>query len=148
MFFLSDEGACVSGGITAAASWRRFNMENGPPPCFLRMLGGSWGRVNSGFWLRFKNWDIGIAMTTRMIDPKFIAELSRYSTEELDPRIAEDEAAMAAFIARNRDAINKALEDGYKSLDAGKGTEVGSLEDLCSILAVRGRSRSTRVGSG
>ncbi len=73
-------------------------------------------------------------MSTK-IDPKVIADLSRYTTEELDPEIAKDEAAMDAFIERNRDALNTALKEGYLSLDRGEGVEIRSLEDLLSALA-------------
>jgi hypothetical protein len=73
-------------------------------------------------------------MSTK-IDPKVIADLSRYTAEELDPEIAKDEAAMDAFIARNRDALNAALKQGYVSLDRGEGIEIRSLEDLLSALA-------------
>ena len=74
-------------------------------------------------------------MSAKSIDPKIIADLSRYTSEELDPRVAEDQAGMEAYIARNREAINKALQAGYVSLDAGNGTEIRSLEDLLAALA-------------
>jgi len=69
------------------------------------------------------------------IDPKVIADLSRYTAEELDPEVAKDEAAMDAYIERNRDALNAALEQGYLSLDRGEKVEIRSLEDLLSVLA-------------
>jgi hypothetical protein len=70
----------------------------------------------------------------KTIDPKLIAELSRYTPEELDPHTAQDEAAMDAFIERNRDALNKALEAGYVSLKNGEGIPIRSLEDLLAAL--------------
>ena len=74
-------------------------------------------------------------MNTKTIDPKIIANLSRYTPEELDPSVAEDAAAMEAYIERNREALNKALKAGYLSLDAGQGIEIRSLEDLLSVLS-------------
>ncbi|HUO93246.1 MAG TPA: hypothetical protein VMU22_10005 [Rhizomicrobium sp.] len=73
-------------------------------------------------------------MNSRAIDPKIIADLSRYTAEELDPQLAEDESAMDAYIARNRDALNKALEAGYVSLESGDGIAIRSLEDLLLAL--------------
>jgi len=73
-------------------------------------------------------------MSTKTIDPKIVANLSRYTPEELDPRVAEDETAMEAYIERNREALNKALQAGYLSLDAAEGTEIHSLEELLSVL--------------
>ena len=73
-------------------------------------------------------------MNTRAIDPKIIADLSRYTAEELDPQLAEDEAAMDAFIERNRDALNKALQAGYVSLENSNGIAIRSLEDLLLVL--------------
>lgn len=70
----------------------------------------------------------------KTLDPKVIAELSRYTPEELDPDTAQDEAAMDAYIQRNRDAINKALEAGYVSLKNGQGIQIRSLEDLLGAL--------------
>lgn len=80
---------------------------------------------------------------TKSIDPKIIAELSRYTSEELDPQLAEDEAAMEAFLARNREAIDRALQDGIRSLDAGKGVEIHSLDELLSALS----EKRTRRGA-
>ena len=68
----------------------------------------------------------------KTIDLKIIADLSRYTPEELDPQVAEDEAAMDAYIERNREALNKALEAGYVSLRNGQGVPIKSLEDLLS----------------
>jgi len=77
----------------------------------------------------------------KSIDPKVIAELSRYTPEELDPHVAEDEAEMDAYIQRNREALNRALEAGYVSLTNGKGLPIRSLEDLLAALEdVRSRS--------
>jgi hypothetical protein len=73
-------------------------------------------------------------MSTKTIDPRVIADLSRYTAEELDPHTAEDAAAMDAFIARNRDALNKALEAGYLSLANGQGVAIRSLEDLLAAI--------------
>lgn len=70
----------------------------------------------------------------KTLDPKVIADLSRYTPEELDPQVAEDEAAMDAYIERNRDALNRALEAGYLSLKNGKGMPIRSLEDLLAAL--------------
>jgi len=79
----------------------------------------------------------------KIIDPKVIADLSRYTAEELDPHVAEDEAAMDAYIERNREALNRALEAGYLSLKNGKGMPIRSLEDL--LAALEGdRNRTTR----
>ena len=69
------------------------------------------------------------------IDPKVIADLSRYTAEELDPDVVKDEAAMDAYIERNKDALNAALEQGYLSLDRGEGVKIRSLEELLSALA-------------
>lgn len=74
-------------------------------------------------------------MNAKTIDPKIIAHLSRYTEEELDPRFAEDQAGMEAYVERNREAINKALEEGYVSLDAGEGVDIRSLEDLLSVFS-------------
>ena len=52
----------------------------------------------------------------KTLDPKTIAELSRYTGEELDPSLANDEGAVDDFIKRNREALNKALQAGYVSL--------------------------------
>jgi len=41
---------------------------------------------------------------------------------------------MDAYIERNRDALNKALEAGYVSLENGDGTAIRSLEDLLLAL--------------
>ena len=73
-------------------------------------------------------------MNSKTIDPNIIARLSRYTKEELDPSSVEDRAGMEAYIGRNREAINRALEAGYLSLDAGRGTEISSLEGLLSAL--------------
>ena len=82
-------------------------------------------------------------MSTKTIDPKIIADLSRYTEEELEPRFAEDQAGMEAYIERNREAINRALEEGYISLDAGEGVEIRSLEDLLSVLSTVKRRHGT-----
>jgi hypothetical protein len=80
-------------------------------------------------------------MNTKSIDPKILADLSRYTAEELDPRHAEDEIAMDAYIERNRDALNKALEAGYLSLENGDGTAIRSLEELLLALEAARKSR-------
>lgn len=72
---------------------------------------------------------------TKTLDPKTIAELSRYTAEELDPQTAEDEAAMEAFLERNREAVDRALQEGIASLNSGKGVEIRSLDDLLSVLS-------------
>ncbi len=79
----------------------------------------------------------------KSIDPKVLADLSRYTSEELDPQVAEDEVAMDAYIERNREALNRALEAGYVSLKNGKGISIRSLEDLLAALEDE-RSRITR----
>ena len=84
-------------------------------------------------------------MSARTIDPKIIAHLSRYTEEELDPRFAEDQAGMDAYIERNREAINKALEEGYVSLDAGEGVEIRSLEDLLAVLSTAKTQYGTKT---
>jgi hypothetical protein len=73
-------------------------------------------------------------MSSKILDQKTLADISRYTSEELDPQSAEDEAAVEAFIARNREAINRALEQGYLSLSRGGGTEIRSLDDLLSAV--------------
>ena len=83
-----------------------------------------------------------LLMSTKMLDPKTIADLSRYTPEELDPEAAKDEAAMEAFIERNRDAINKALEAGYVSLDRGDGVPIGSLEELLAAISSEKKRRA------
>jgi predicted transcriptional regulator len=69
----------------------------------------------------------------KALDPRMIAHLSRYTEEEIDPRLAEDRAAMEAYIERNREAINRALEAPYSSLDPD-GTCIRLLEDVSWIL--------------
>jgi len=81
---------------------------------------------------------------TKTLDPRVVAELSRYTAEELDPRLTEDEAAMEAFLARNREAVDRALQEGIASLDAGKGFEVHSLDDLFSALSAERARRSAK----
>ena len=83
-------------------------------------------------------------MSAKILDSKLLARLSRYTAEELDPRVVDDESAMEAFIARNRDAIDAALRAGYLSLDAGRGVAVHSLEELLTLLAAE---KAQRIGS-
>jgi hypothetical protein len=82
-------------------------------------------------------------MNAKALSPKALAELSRYTEEELDPRLVEDEAAMEAFILRNRETINRALQEGYDSLQAGEGVKIRSLDDL--LAALKSASSSGKV---
>lgn len=70
----------------------------------------------------------------KTLDPKTIAELSRYTAEELDPALANDDTAVDEFIKRNRDALNKALEAGYVSLKSDQGVAIRSLDELLAAL--------------
>ena len=73
-------------------------------------------------------------MTVKALDAKAIADLARYTDEELDPNAAENTAEVEAFIARNRAALNQALAEGYVSLENGEGTPIRSLEELLLAL--------------
>ena len=74
------------------------------------------------------------ACMNKTLDAKTIAELSRYTAEELDPALANDEKAVDEFIKRNREALNKALEAGYISLKSGGGVMIHSLDELLAAL--------------
>jgi hypothetical protein len=66
------------------------------------------------------------------LDPRMIAHLSRYTGEEIDPRLAQDQAATEAYIERNREAIVRALDAPYSSVDPD-GTGIRLLEDVSWI---------------
>ncbi len=83
-------------------------------------------------------------MSSKVLDAKTLADLSRYTPEELDADVAGNQTQMDAFIARNREALNRALAAGYVSLENGEGVAIRSLEDLLSALDAERSHRTAK----
>ena len=77
-------------------------------------------------------------MDTKTPKPKRSTDLFPYRAEDLEPRNLPDEvAAEDAFIERNRDTINRALQEGYDDIERG---DVRTMEEIAADLAEPART--------
>ena len=68
------------------------------------------------------------------------------TTDTISPKlIAADQAGVDDYIERNHETINRALEAGYASLDAGESIEITSLEELLNVLGLKRRNRGCGI---
>ena len=81
-------------------------------------------------------------MDTKPIKQKRGTGLFPYKAEDLEPRNVPDEAAVEdAFIERNRESINAALQEGYDDIERG---HIRTMEQVAADLGKRRRVRARK----
>ena len=81
-------------------------------------------------------------MDTKTPKQKPGTKLFPYKAEDLEPRNVPDEVASEdAFIERNRDAINAALQEGYDDIERG---DIRTMEQVAAGLAKPRRTRARK----